>query len=56
KSSSMCSGFGPARATCSFPGPDEWAQDIPTLDLSTLGAVASVPLSVRSKSVVDEDS
>ncbi|GJV59934.1 hypothetical protein Tco_1466034 [Tanacetum coccineum] len=64
-------GFGPIRATCSFPGSDPaWSSvltDIPTPDvtvveatspssLSTLGAVAYVPLSVRSESVVDEDS
>ncbi|GKD79864.1 hypothetical protein Tco_1342485, partial [Tanacetum coccineum] len=58
-------------ATCSFLRPESsWFSvrtDIPTPDvtvveatspcsLSTLGAVASVSLSVRSESVVDEDS
>ncbi|GKG61277.1 hypothetical protein Tco_0619002, partial [Tanacetum coccineum] len=56
--------------SCAFPGSDlAWSSvrtDIPTPDvtkdeatspcsLSPLGAAASVPLSIRSESVVDED-
>ncbi|GJY58559.1 hypothetical protein Tco_0458451 [Tanacetum coccineum] len=59
----MCSGFGPARDTCSFPESDlVWSSFMgqglvqPEPHVFSQGAAVSVSLYVRSESDVDEDS
>ncbi|GJT66063.1 hypothetical protein Tco_1017543 [Tanacetum coccineum] len=53
----MCSGFSPARDTCTFPESDPvWSSCMGSGSGPARDSCASVPLSVRSESVVDEDS